>query len=257
MEPAKETPIKLRLSGSGTNPEKLHIKDLIKLFEAFQKVLFFKAPKNLKKSTQNSLWEMNLLSVKDGGAGYGFGAGEKVCDSFEEITSSINNGNYKSIPQEAVGQIQFMKNLATKGAYGIEMMNGKVRAVVNEKTVLPKSHLIKDRTIIYGEVVRVGGIEKSKVMIATASGNNISCSVEKSTIKELAKRLYERVGLRGLAERRITDMYIESFTIAEILPYKEVPITEALEKVAPFLGSRWKGLSPEEIVKEIRRMRDE
>ena len=117
---------------------------------------------------------------------------------------------------------------------------------------------IKDRTVIYGEVICVDGRDEPKVHIKqTTNKPIIQCDTDKKTIKELGCRLYERVGVAGLAERRISDMHIEKFTIKRVLPYKETPITEALAAISPMLSPHWKDMNDDEIVKEIRKMRDE
>ena len=248
--------ITLRLNGGDISPKMISLGSLICLIESFKKALCFDAPRNTKDQ-EKALWNISLVSIKKGSAMYGLDVAKKPYENFKKITEPLKSGNYNDLPIEAIEPLQSLQKLCKDTGWdSIVMSNGVAEAVITKDTKILKKGLLKDRTVVYGEVIRVGGVDP-KVTIKVTDKSTISCSADQDTVEELGRRLYKRVGLKGLAERHIADMSIETFAIEEVLPYKETPITEALASISPILFPYWQGLSNDEIVKKIRKMRDE
>ena len=91
--------------------------------------------------------------------------------------------------------------------------------------------LLKGETTIYARVVRTGGKEP-KVEIETVDGRTLFCDAPLDITKTLGTRLYQIVGLIGVAEWDIELNNIEQFSIKDVTDYEQVPIKEAMRKLA-------------------------
>lgn len=91
--------------------------------------------------------------------------------------------------------------------------------------------MLTGETTIYGRIIRVGG-KTPKVMLDTVDGRTIDCDADASIAQTLGGRLYQVVGLLGIAEWDPQTLTIDTFQIKALLPYEAKPLKEAMAQLA-------------------------
>lgn len=98
---------------------------------------------------------------------------------------------------------------------------------------------LRGETVLYGRVVSIGG-DKPKVTIKPVDGRrqvHASCTMEVAIA--LAGRLYQTVGVAGVAEWDATTLELEAFTVHSLTDYKDTPVAEALRRIREAAGGAY------------------
>lgn len=110
---------------------------------------------------------------------------------------------------------------------------------------------LKGETVVYGECIQVGG-KTAKVKLSGNKGQIITVSVTKKLAKQIAPRLYEEIGLRGLATWEMNTRAMLSFKAYELLPYRRVSPSEAIDALSRVAGEDWARISdPDEFLEGL------
>src|SRR5262245_5066996 len=99
---------------------------------------------------------------------------------------------------------------------------------------------IEGHTTLYGTLIAIGGINPPSARLVLLNGARLNCNVtERDNLivaRQLGKRLYSEVGVKGEARWDLQDMSISFFRIDEVLEYDSVPLTEALNNLYDVAG---------------------
>ena len=113
-------------------------------------------------------------------------------------------------------------------------LNNGVRNLIAEITPdmkIERPPALKAETVIYARVVRVGGKEP-RVEIETVDGKTLFCAATRDITTKLGTKLYQIVGLIGIAEWDIDLDNIEQFSIKDVTDYEKKPFKEAMDELA-------------------------
>jgi hypothetical protein len=114
--------------------------------------------------------------------------------------------------------------------------------------------LLEGETELFGKVERVGGATP-RVALRVAEKLAVYCDVSMEIAKELGHHLYSWVGVAGKARWNPFDGSIETFRVERLLPYEEVPITQAVVRLAEAVGKYWGEVR--DVVHEITTLRED
>lgn len=104
----------------------------------------------------------------------------------------------------------------------------------------------KETTILYGVLIRIGGYTRPRAYIQFLDGQKLSCSVSSRTVAiAMAARLYQSIGVRGIAVYDPRDRSLRAFHIEELLPYRETPSKDAFQGLAEIVGRYYSDLDGE------------
>ncbi|HVW13114.1 MAG TPA: hypothetical protein VHB54_04800 [Mucilaginibacter sp.] len=126
-----------------------------------------------------------------------------VIPAFVLVTSSFQNKNFNSIPNSSIEKLRkftaFAKKYNCDGAF---YRNGVREATFTKTTEVAYNDkgTSKGETTLYGEVQRIGGEKKPRVLIKINNDYNISFEVKKSIAIQLGSYLYKFVGINGFAQ---------------------------------------------------------
>ncbi len=85
-----------------------------------------------------------------------------------------------------------------------------------------QSPVMKETTILYGVLIRIGGYTRPRAYMQFLDGRKLSCSVSSRSLAiAMAARLYQSIGVRGTATWNVRDKSLLSFHIEELLPYRD------------------------------------
>ncbi len=97
--------------------------------------------------------------------------------------------------------------------------------------------VIKETTILYGVLIRIGGYTRPRAYVQFLDGRKLSCSIRsRSKAIVLATRLYQNIGVRGVASWDKRDQTLLNFHIQELLPERDTPKEDALKGLADLVG---------------------
>lgn len=114
--------------------------------------------------------------------------------------------------------------------------SNQVLATITPELIVADAALLKGESVLYGQVIRVGG-RSPKVLIAAADhSGTISCAVSQEIARTLGGRLYTDIGVAGIATWNAETLKLEAFQITELLPYKKTPITQAFKQLSDRYG---------------------
>jgi len=100
---------------------------------------------------------------------------------------------------------------------------------------IPIKQPIQGETIVYGEILRLGGKEP-KIMLASSQGPTLYCDASRALVLSLGNKIYQTVGLRGIAEWNPDSLEIEQFTALELTAYDHKSVAEAFLAVSDEVG---------------------
>ena len=125
-------------------------------------------------------------------------------------------------------------------------------AIITSNSSFSLEKGIKGETFLYGTIIRVGG-KNPTVTILCSDESHLTCDVSIKIAKELAKRLYEYVGLRGVAKWIGRDLGIDTFRVVEVLPFEEKSLTSSFQELKKLLGKYYDDIeNPSIFIKNLR-----
>lgn len=102
-----------------------------------------------------------------------------------------------------------------------------------------QSHILTETTILYGVLIRIGGYSRPRAYMQFMDGRKLSCSIARRSVAvTMAARLYQNIGVRGVASWDRRDHTLISFHIQEVMPERDQPRqdADALKGLADLVG---------------------
>ncbi len=100
-------------------------------------------------------------------------------------------------------------------------------------------HIAKETTILYGVLIRIGGYARPRAYMQFLDGQKLSVSIaNRSLAIAMAARLYQSIGVRGIATLDPRDKTLLSFHVQELLPYRDAnpPKDNTFKGLAEIVG---------------------
>ncbi len=107
----------------------------------------------------------------------------------------------------------------------------KLIAVITPDTKIERPKPLRGDTTVYATIIRAGGVDP-KVELNTINGRTLYCDAPYDITKLLGTKLYQMVGLIGIAEWDIDLNDIEEFTIKDVIDYEKIPFKDAIHELA-------------------------
>jgi len=80
-------------------------------------------------------------------------------------------------------------------------------------------HVVKETTILYGVLIRIGGYARPRAYMQFLDGQKLSCSISNRSVAiAMAAHLYQSIGVRGVAIWDKRDKCLRGFHIQEMMP---------------------------------------
>ena len=235
----------VRLKGKGMSPEIVSIGRMNDLLAALQ---------TLSRS------EIRLIDVKRGSTVYQFYAND------EELTlrSLATCGKAISNPGEFLhrGMVKAFDKLSSViEKLSCYLMVETEKAAWKEWKLendqweeIKTDFIVADESIVYGEVVRVGGASGKRCTIRTSDSKLLYCNVSSDEVaRDLGGYLYKKVDLHGRGLYFIRDWSIISFTVYSFNERKPSSFEEAYRDMRSAGGEAWDGIQDsQQFLKDLR-----
>ncbi|WP_157620090.1 hypothetical protein [Synechococcus sp. PCC 7335] len=252
--------IEIRLKGDGMMPGLVRSRDLAQLIEAVEDMIAAEVVASNSDIKKDQI-VIGLADVVPGSVTLAFASStdELTTPALEKIARSLANNDFYALPEDSVKSLRVISKFsqARNCTAEIYAVNGdkKLLAAITPETHIQDYEPIKGETIIYGVVTRVGGANEDSptIQIRTIEGRLIYCTANRKTAKIAAQRLYQQIGLIGMAEWDVKTYEIKAFTVTEISSYEMTPLPEAVESLSQNYGQHFDAIDDvDSFVRELR-----
>lgn len=237
---ANDEIIEIRLTGKDISPEKVRAGDIGEIITAVEEMISLLIIKNHPSITRESIL-IGITNIRKGSVELQFSSQlpTLAMPAFTLIADSIATGKFNELPVGSVKALQTIATFTRKKHCIAELiaLNGDptILATISPDTKIEPSPLITGETVIYGQLIRVGG-RTPRAMIETVDGQTIYCEVEKGLAKNLGEKLYSYVGLHGTAKWNANTLALEEFFIDDLTDYRDKKIFESTRDLSSLVG---------------------
>ena len=223
-------------TGTDLFPKNIRAGEIAELLEAIEDVVFGTVVADHPQLSKDSL-VVSLAQIQAGSLSLEFTSQlpEVVNPAFFRVSEAIAKRDFDGLPAGAIEPlrkiVRFIKDY--DGQADLIFVNGKpeVLASLTADIELPRAELISGETVIYGEIVRVGGVEP-KVEIKTINERTLYCPFERELAARLGALLYHAVGLKGVAQWDSQTYELRGFTVQDITEYRRTSIIDAFAELS-------------------------
>ncbi len=171
---------------------------------------------------------------------------ESARSAFKNAGKAINENDYTGLPSNTFNALVTISTFTRKQkcTATLSHQNGQKRvlATITPDTKIERLHVLKGETTIYAKVVRTGGKEP-KVEIETIDGRTLFCDAPVDITIVLGSKLYQTVGLIGIAEWDYELNNVTQFSIKDVIEYEHKPFKDALNELADATRKYYSGIS--------------
>jgi hypothetical protein len=118
----------------------------------------------------------------------------------------------------------------------------------------PPLPTVTGSTTLYGRCATAGGTRSPKVKLQLLEGGTVEAKATREQAKQLGERLYDVVGVRGIATWDTRTWTIERFEVQEVLDYEPVPVRQAFLELREAIGDVY---DTDASIEALRALRDE
>lgn len=232
--------LEIHFTGKNISPESIRIGEIAVILDAIENVLLTVVAKEHEGITKEIL-TIGLHNINAGSLGLQFTSRlpEVVTPAFEQVAISIRSRAIENIPFESLNHFEKILSFVRKHQAQADfiIVNGKSKtlATLTPDFEIPKQVYITGQTTVYGEIVRVGGVEP-KVEVKTISGQTIYCPFEIELASQLGALLYQLVGLDGVARWNAQNFEIEEFRVTGVSEYRNGSLIDAFQSLREIAG---------------------
>ncbi len=252
--------IEIHLKGNGMSPGLLRSKDIAQLIEAIEEMIAAKVAADHPDLKKEQVI-VGLADIAPGSVALQFASSSKdlTAPALKEIARALETSNFYSLPEDSVKSLKIISKFSQTQQCNAEIyeVNGSRNLLT---TITPETHIvdcepIRGETTIYGAVTRVGGANENSptIQLRTIEGRLIYCTADQKNAKIAAQRLYQQIGLLGVAEWDVRTYEITSFEVTAISDYEHTSLSEAVESLSQTYGEQFDEIADvDSFVRELR-----
>lgn len=238
--------IDIKLDREGLNPENFNFDELAKFLKVFSDII-------AKDKSSAEDFRSSFVGIESNCINLKFLFSRKALTSYAAFIM-FQKGLLFSLPSSFNSTIKELNSFCCRNKLTIELpLNRRIKETFSEQKPFKQVQTtkMKAETYIYGKLMDIGGSKPNAHVSLLNSDKTVTCSLPEDKAKELAARLYEVVGLQGIAYYENNELI--SFQVSDILPYRKrnnVDPFEELKKLG--ISKYFDGIDPNEYVKSIR-----
>lgn len=235
--------LELKFFGNGINPEAVKPSEIANLIANFEKLLLHQAKGDDPGiDVDEVLFSFERIENKSLSLGFkALKVKQILVSSYLVIATAFTSGDYSKINRTAIGSlkeiVKFSKKHNCEGSFRLndETISSFAPNIEIEYSA-PAS--IKGETTVYGKIIRIGG-EEPKLHFRTNDEEKLIFDIDEALAKKLSPRLYDFIGLVGVATWDIVNFRIENFEVKRIIDLEDTPITQTFNELKGIIGKYW------------------
>lgn len=249
--------ITLRFHGNGVTPESFSVKELVKLLSSFEEGLQALIDTRFPQIEADDV-QISLIGVENRSNSLVFkSTGEAAIEApLIDWGKSVQGDNYTDLPVKTLKALTDVHSAAQQKGCDAELVyKGDTLWVVTPDTVFenPDENFVWSNTVLYGELIKVGGRPKARVWVDTFDGSRVAFYVPPEVAAQLSGKLYNTIALKGQAKLNILTKRVSAFKFLQALEYTPGKISTAFSELRNLTSGYWdKFGSNEEINTQLR-----
>lgn len=238
---AHDKRIEIRLVGKGVAPGLIRSKEIAEVITAVEGMIAAMVEHENPDIKADDVL-IGLSAVTGGSMTLVFTPGMEALTvpAAETVMRAIDRQQFEGLPHGTLAGLRKLHSFTKQHELTTEFrtLNGAsvLLAEMTSQTTIPTPTYLKGDTTVYGDILRVGGADPKVQFRSISDSELIYCDATRDMTRQVAMRLYERVGLRGQAVWDLETMKLESFRIEEILDYEDVGIVQAFAELRESVG---------------------
>lgn len=250
------TQVELRLTGNNIQPGDLRGHDLAAVLVALEDIIAA-CVVNKEPDLSKETVRVGLADVQPGSFALMFKMNllDYTLDAFQLVADAIARNIFDDLPRLALAPLRDLKKVLVRGDYSAEfrlMDRFEPLGILTAETNIPTIANLRGETVLYGEVLRVGGAEP-RIMLRTVQGKVIYCTTSTRIAQAVANRLYSTAALRGQATWNGESLEIEEFSVTELLEYEPIRATDAFAELAALVDDSFYDIdNPNHFLRNLR-----
>jgi len=232
--------IEVNFSGEGIKPDSVKASDIADILKAVENMVESQVFRDHPEIDKEQVI-IGFVNIKSESIGLQFVSPIQniVFPIFRSIGEAIETNDYKGLPTTSIDALDTIISFSRKKQCIAEFVTSnehrEVLATITPETTLERRARLSGETIVYGQVVRVGGREP-RAMVELVNGQTVFCDTNKDIAQKLGSRLYTVVGLLGMARWDAESLKLEQFTIEDVTTYEELPLEDVMNQLAKAVG---------------------
>ncbi len=229
--------IEVSFTGQDIRPETVKAGDVAEILVAIEDMLETRIFQDHPELDKDQLI-IGLVNIKPESLDLQFRSPipEYAQKAFREVGHSVKTGDTISLPPKSrnalTNIVRFTRNKKCTTDLIISSNGSReILVTITPETMVENPPLLRGDTTVYAKVVRTGGKEP-KVELETVDGRTLFCDAPLEITKFLGTKLYQIVGLIGIAEWDSELNNIEQFSIKDVTDYEKIPLKEAMHVLA-------------------------
>lgn len=230
-----------RFRGEKIQPSNIRAGELGDLLDAIEETIAQAVISQYPRLTKDNL-VIGLAAINAGSLDLQFTTAlpEVVIPTYERMARALHENEINAFPVDIYEPFGKILHFARKQNSQIDLdilKNGQrlTLATISPDFVLPEAAFITGETTLYGELVRVGGVEP-KAEIKTISGKTYFCPFSKDLAPALGKLLYRQISVTGIAKWNALTYEIKQFNIVSLNDYQPESLTQTFTELREQFG---------------------
>lgn len=240
----------VRIGGEGVRPDTLDAREVIELLDGFTRALLAVA------GQRGARPKLFLTEVVRGSSGYAFASDDReIADDVRVLAAGLK-GQPPARHLSAVREWRASARKFTERRRVIVLFPTRgEEPVLTIPDDLPEveTPYVRGRTVVFGEIQRIGGATKATAAIRLDDGQLLTCDLDRELARTLGPHLYRRVGLSGTADWDPDTWELAGLQVEEIEVVDQADVLSALDAIARAGGREVWGDDPAKAILEWRK----
>lgn len=175
------------------------------------------------------------------------------------VSDAIASGDYTAFPISAIEKVEKIRAFTRAHQVRAEVWrkNGSrqhIALITPDTPIRYDTSVFRGTTTLYGTLIRVGGEDPARAKIRFLNGATLNCRVKNTKLAQrMAHRLYDQIGVVGVAVWYTRDNSLKDFRIEELLPYRKAPLSDVLKSLSDIVSPAYERI--EDIASHVREIR--
>lgn len=251
MDESRTEKFLFTIKGEGVEPNSVSVRTLGYILHQLEKVIASSITDVVLNAESHSI---SLVGVSHGSNSLAVATTPLMHRAAAGITKSIADDDFSLLPPPTRIELHSLWSRSKHHGweFHIDFMDQLTASIVPDHEICVID-VMKGSTDVLALCQRVGGKKPITAKIIMTNGQSITVKLKnEDQARELGKRLYELVSLRGRAVWETNTWHVIDFEVEEILPFVSKSHSNAFKSLATVLDGFWDDIDPDQFVDNLR-----
>lgn len=200
---------------------------------------------------------VSVVGIEPGSTRINFVVAGALIGAASTVLQAIESNEVEALPRLAQQELHGLSTLTDRRSWSAtiaaESSSGEAPRSFPVPVIPPPAPPVQTTgpTTLYGTCIGVGGVTP-RAQLRTLDGSIVRMEADTDIAKALAHKLYEDVGVDGIAEWRTDTWALESFKAESLAPFEDPDPVVALEELSRLGNGVWDDVDAAKYVDDLR-----